>query len=70
MEKEKLIQSILRNTEKELRLFFREESDIECPVEYEKRLIEMSRNHGLNILSFSRGKVPRSRNSKKRYRRP
>lgn len=67
MEKEKLIQSILRNTEKELRLFFNEESEITCPVEYEKRVLEMTRNHGLNVLLYSRGVVPKSRNSKKRY---
>ena len=67
MEKEKLIQSILRNTEKELRLFFNEESNITCPVEYEKRVIKMARNHGQDIISFSRGSMPESRNSKKRY---
>lgn len=67
MEREKLIQSILSNVEQELRLFFDQESEITCPVEYEKRLIKMGRTHSLDVLSNSRGKLPKSRNSKKKY---
>ena len=66
MERERLIQSILSNVEQELRLFFDQESNITCPIEYEKRLIKLGRKHSVDVMINSRGKLPKSRNSKKR----
>lgn len=64
-----IVDTILRSVEKELNLFIEQEGEITCPIEYEKRVISLARQFGQSILKESRGTLPKSRNSKKRYRR-
>lgn len=64
--KDQILESILRNVRTEVSTFLDQESGIKCPIEYELRLIEMSRNFGRTLLTQSQGKRPKSRNSKKK----
>ena len=66
METEKIISTILRKTEIELREFLSEESKITCPIEYEKRVISLVKDYGMTILQDAKGEQRKSRNSKKR----
>ena len=65
MDTKQIVSSILRTVETELTEFFEGQSHISCPVEYEKRLIDLSRSYARSILEQSQGKEPKSRNSKK-----
>ena len=64
--KDQILESILRNVRTEVSTFLDQESGIKCPIEYELRLIEMSRNFARTLLVQSQGKIPKSRNSKKK----
>jgi hypothetical protein len=64
--KDKILESILRNVRTEVSDFLDQESSIKCPIEYETKLIELSRNFGKSLLENSQGKIPKSRNSKKK----
>ena len=54
--KDQILESILRNVRTEVSTFLDQESGIKCPIEYELRLIEMSRNFGRTLLIQSQGK--------------
>jgi hypothetical protein len=64
--KDQILDSILRSCRTELITFLDQESSIKCPVEYELKLIEMSRNFARTVINESQGKIPKSRNKKKR----
>jgi hypothetical protein len=64
--KDQILDSILRSCRTELSTFLDQESSIKCPVEYELKLIEMSRNFARTVINESQGKIPKSRNKKKR----
>jgi hypothetical protein len=64
--KEEVLDSILRSIRTELKEFLELESKITCPIEYESRVIEMSRNFGRSVIEQSQGKLPKSRNQKKK----
>lgn len=66
METKQLVDSILRTIEQELTDFIESQEQIDCPIEYEKRVVGLARSYGQNILRQSMGKVPKSRNSKKK----
>ena len=42
--KDKILESILSNVRTEVSQFLEDESKMTCPIEYEQKLIEMSRN--------------------------
>jgi len=65
---QQLVDSILEAVRAEITDFVDQESSITCPIEYEKRLIEISRNITKNLLQGTQGKVPKSRNSKKKFK--
>ena len=62
--KDQILDSILRSCRTELITFLDQESSIKCPVEYELKLIEMSRNFARTVINESQGKIPKSRNKK------
>lgn len=64
--KDKILESILKNVRTEVAQFLEIEPEIKCPIEYEQKLLEISRNFAKTILSESQGKMPRSRNLKKK----
>ena len=64
--KEQILESILRNVRTEVSQFLEIESKITCPIEYELKLIEASRNFARTIIEKSQGKIPKSRNLKKK----
>ncbi len=64
--KQHLVNSILETVREELEDFMEVESQITSPVEYEKRVIKLSRTFARGILQGTQGKLPKSRNSKKK----
>ena len=67
MDNNQLVDSILETVRTEIEQFVAQESDIQCPVEYETRLIEISRNLSRNLILGTQGKLPKSRNTKKKF---
>ena len=68
METKIVVDSILETVRAEITEFVEQESSIKCPIEYEKRLIEIGRSVTKNLLLSSQGHLPKSRNSKKKYK--
>jgi len=66
METKQLVDSILETVRAEMSLFIEQESDIKCPIEYETRVIKIARNLSRNLIIGSQGKLPKSRNGKKK----
>jgi len=66
MEKQARIDSILRMIESKLHTYIDEQSETTDPIEYEDRLLELGNQVMLEVLKESRGKVPASRNGKKK----
>ncbi len=64
--KEAILESILRKVKTDVSQFIEDEAEIKCPIEYEKRLIEMSLNFGRSIMENTQGQMPKSRNLKKK----
>lgn len=64
--KEEILDAILRSIRTELSDFLEIESKITSGFEYEARVIEMSRNFGKAVIEQSQGKIPKSRNLKKK----
>lgn len=69
METKQLVDSILETVRAEISDFVEQESSIICPIEYEIRLIEIGRKVSKNILLGTQGQLPKSRNSKKKFKR-
>ena len=67
MEKAAIVKSILETVELEISDFVESESSIICPIEYENRVIEIARSFAQDLISKSQGKLPGSRNGKKKY---
>lgn len=70
METKQTVDSILETVRAEISQFVDQESDITCPIEYETRLLEMARNFAKTLLLGTQGQLPKSRNCKKKSRRP
>lgn len=66
MENKQIVDSILETVRAEITDFVEQESSIKCPIEYEKRLIEIARNMTKNLLLGTQGYLPKSRNAKKK----
>jgi len=66
METKQLVETILETVRVEMTTFIEEESEIKCPVEYETRVIEIARMLSKNLIIGSQGKLPKSRNGKKK----
>lgn len=64
--KDQILEAILRNVRTEVSMFLEDESKITCPIEYEQKLIEMSRNFARTVIEKGQGKMPKSRNFKKK----
>ena len=63
--KEELVDALLASMREEVLEFMKQESKITSPIEYEKRVIELSRQFAVNLIAKSQGDIPKSRNSKK-----
>jgi len=66
METKQIVSSILSTIEQELTDFINEQSQIDCPIEYEKRVINLARSYGQKVLQGSSAVIPKSRNGKKK----
>ncbi len=66
METQQVVDSILETVRAEITTFIEEESQIKCPIEYETRVIQIARAFSMNLISQSQGKLPKSRNGKKK----
>ena len=67
MEKRQIVDSILEAVREEVTEFVETQDQITSSVEYEERLLDIGRQFTLGLLSISSGKIPKSRNSKKKY---
>jgi hypothetical protein len=65
METKKIVDSILESMREELTQFVASQGEITSSLEYEERVVELSRQFGAGIISKSMGKLPKSRNLKK-----
>ena len=63
--KEQIVEAILESMRDELHQFMDEESQISSSIEYEERVLELSRKFAKGLISESQGQMPKSRNSKK-----
>ena len=63
--KEQIVDAILESMRAEVLQFVKQESKITSSVEYEERLLELSKKFARGLISKSQGKIPKSRNSKK-----
>lgn len=64
--KDQILDSILRSVRTEVSTFLDQEPGIKCPIEYELKLIELSRSFARTLLEGSQGKIAKSRNLKKK----
>ena len=69
METKILVDSILETVRAEISEFVEQESAIKCPIEYETPLLAIARNVAKNLLLGTQGQLPKSRNSKKKFKR-
>jgi len=65
MEKEKIVDAILESLRAEVSQFIEEESQIDNSIEYEERVLDLSRIFARKLISGSQGEMPKSRNFKK-----
>jgi len=66
METNQIVDSILETVRDEMTTFVDQESSIKCPIEYETRVIEIARLMSLRLIQGAQGKLPKSRNGKKK----
>lgn len=66
MDTKALVDSILETVRADISEFVEQEPDIECPIEYELRVLEIGRKVSRNLILISQSKMPKSRNSKKK----
>lgn len=69
METKDIVESILETVRKELTEFVEQESEIASSIEYEERVVQLCRQFGTEVLKGTSGKIPKSRNSKKKSTR-
>jgi len=67
MKDKQIVDSILNGIREELEDFVRKESEITDPLEYEEKVLALSRKFAKELIGQSQGKLPKSRNSKKKY---
>ena len=66
METKQLVDSILEAVREELSQFVEMESEIISPIAYEERVFKLAMKFARETILKSSGKIPKSRNSKKR----
>lgn len=67
MKDKQIVESILGAIREEIEEFVKEESKITDPVEYEEKVLALSKRFAKELINQSQGKIPKSRNSKKKY---
>ena len=67
METKQLVDSILEAVREDVTHFIEIEGQIDSSVEYEERILEIARHFCRNLIVQSKGKMPKSRNSKKKF---
>ncbi len=67
MENKQIVESILETVKEEIAQFVEHESEIKCPVAYETRVWEIARTISKNLILGTQGKLPKSRNLKKKF---
>lgn len=65
MKNKEIVDSILESIRSELSEFVDQQGEISSSLEYEERVLALSRKFANDVISKSQGKVPTSRNSKK-----
>ncbi len=65
MDTKHLTDLILESMREEVTEFVKTQGDITSSIEYEERVIELSRKFAAGLISKSAGQLPKSRNSKK-----
>lgn len=61
------LNSILKNSKSEIELLFSNLDQITDAYEYERRFVEIGRKITYELIAASLGKVPKSKNSKKKF---
>jgi hypothetical protein len=61
------IDRIIDSLRLEVSQFVEEESQITDAIEYEERVVELSKKFARNLTLHTQGKMPKSRNSKKKF---
>jgi len=64
--KKELVDSILEAVRQEVTDFVEIQDQIDSSVEYEEKLIQLARKFAQELVKGSSGKLPKSRNSKKK----
>ena len=67
MKSKEIANAILESMREEVTHFVEQESTISSALEYEEWVAELARKFATGLISQSQGKMPRSRNSKKKY---
>jgi len=67
MKDKQIASSILDALREEVEEFVKKESEITDSIEYEEKVLALSRKFAKELISQSHGKLPKSRNSKKKY---
>ncbi len=65
MKNKEIVDSILDSIRSELNEFVEQQSEISSSLEYEERVLALSRKFANDVILKSQGKLPKSRNSKK-----
>ena len=65
MKSKEIVDAILESMREEVTQFVEEESQIPSSMEYEERVLELSRKFAAGLIAKSQGELPKSRNSKK-----
>ena len=65
MKSKEIVDAILESMREEVAQFVEQESQITSSLEYEERVLELSRTFAAGLIAKSQGKMPKSRNSKK-----
>ena len=66
MKDKQIVESILDTLREEVEEFVKKESEITDPIEYEEKVLALSRKFAKELIGQSQGKLPKSRNSKKK----
>ena len=66
MKDKQIAASILESIKQEVEEFVKTESEITDALEYEEKVLALSRKFAKELINQSQGKLPKSRNSKKK----
>lgn len=67
MNEKQLTDLILESMREEVSEFVKTHGEITSSTEYEERVLALSRKFARGLIGHSAGKLPKSRNSKKKY---